>query len=131
MDFLAQCAKLGELTVGINTDLFVASFKPELPIMTTEERMHGIRSLGYTAVVNSSPGKELIEKQAPDILAIGSDWARKDYLKQIDVTQSWLDDRHIILAYIPYIQKFPISSTEIKRRIRNPSRNPGSYGGRL
>jgi bifunctional ADP-heptose synthase (sugar kinase/adenylyltransferase) len=87
--------------------------------MSEIERMHSISRLGYEVSMNESAGRELIDEFQPDILTVGSDWARKDYLSQIDVTQDWLDERHIILAYIPYVQTLPISSSEIKRRVRS------------
>jgi hypothetical protein len=52
---------------------------------------------------------------APDMVAIGSDWARKDYYTQMAFDQDWLDDRGISLCYIPYTQG--ISSTAIKERM--------------
>jgi hypothetical protein len=51
----------------------------------------------------------------PDLVVIGSDWARRDYYKQMGFTQDWLDQRGIGLAYIPYTQG--ISSTIIKERM--------------
>jgi cytidyltransferase-like protein len=116
VDFLKQCSRLGEVMVGVNSDAFVGSFK-QRPVMNALERMYAISGLGYETVLNESSGRELIEELIPDILAVGSDWARKDYLKQIDVTQDWLDERNIMLAYIPYVQNMPISSTEVKRRV--------------
>ena len=116
--FLRQCEKLGtELVVGVNSDEFVQSFKPA-PIMTEDERLHAIRQFGYCAKLNISAGRDLIAAVRPDVLAIGSDYARKDYYAQIDVTQDWLDERKITLAYIPYVQALPISTSEIRRRIR-------------
>lgn len=86
--------------------------------MTLKERLHAIQLLGYLTKVNKSPGMELIFSVHPDIIAVGSDWAQKDYLAQIDVAQEWLDHEQISIVYIPYVQTYPISSTEIKRRIR-------------
>jgi bifunctional ADP-heptose synthase (sugar kinase/adenylyltransferase) len=121
LDFLKVCEQLGDnLVVGVNSDKFTKSFK-EAPIMNETERMYTLSRNGYYPILNTSAGKSLIEEVKPNILAVGSDWARKDYLKQIDVTQDWLDKRHIILCYIPYIQALPISSTEIKRRVREQS----------
>lgn len=118
IDFLRAAAKLGTaLVVGVNSDEFAASFKRR-PVMDQDERLYAVRQLGYTAVLNTSAGRELIEATAPDVLAIGSDWARKDYLAQIGVTWDWLDDHKITLAYVPYVQHKPISTTEILRRIR-------------
>lgn len=116
--FLGQCARLGsELLVGVNSDRFVLEFKPAT-IMNETERIHSLQQLGYRTLFNDGPGRDLIEQYHPDVLAIGSDWARKDYLAQIGVTQDWLDERKIILAYVPYVQKMPISTTEIRQRVR-------------
>ena len=122
--FLHQCARLGtELYVGVNTDRFVQQFKPA-PVMGEDERAHALRQLGYRVMLNDGPGRDLIESCGPDVLAIGSDWARKDYLAQVDVDQDWLDGRKIILAYVPYVQKMAVSTTEIKRRVLENAQAP-------
>jgi glycerol-3-phosphate cytidylyltransferase len=118
VDFLKSCATLGNLIVGVNTDDFITKFKPS-PTLSLAERQYAVEQLGYTTYPNDGAGKELIEHIKPDILVVGSDWARKDYYKQIDVTQDWLDEHKIIMAYVPYVQWRPISSSEIKRRVRN------------
>jgi glycerol-3-phosphate cytidylyltransferase len=59
--------------------------------------------------------REAIEAVQPDLIVIGSDWARRDYYKQMGFTQDWLDERGIGLCYIPYTHG--ISSTEIKQRL--------------
>lgn len=119
--FLAEAAKLGgRLMAGVNSDRFVRSFKPA-PVMDQDERIHAVALLGYETVLNDSAGRDLIGRVRPAVLAVGTDWAPgrgKDYLAQIDVTQDWLDERRIILAFVPYLQWRPISSSEIRRRIR-------------
>ncbi len=45
---------------------------------------------------------------------IGSDWARKDYISQLGVTQDWLDDRGIGICYLPYTKG--ISSTMLREQ---------------
>lgn len=116
VQFLKRCALFGEVMVGVNSDAFVKTFK-RAPIMSEMERVHAITELGYEVLLNETSGRELIEDFQPDILIVGSDWARKNYLQQIGVDQDWLDNRNIILAYVPYTQTLPISSTEIRRRI--------------
>lgn len=108
------CNKLGNLTVGVNSDEFVERYKGKPPIQSELERMQFFKELGYKILLNESAGKELIEAQMPDIVAIGSDWAEKDYLNQIDVSQSWLDENGISILYIANPRV--ISTTEIKRR---------------
>jgi len=116
--FLNQGRRLGtELVVGVNTDRFAAEFKPA-PIMNQRERLHALGQLGFTVRLNDSAGRDLIQTVAPDVLAVGSDWARKDYYAQIGVDQDWLDEHKIIMAYVPYVQHLPISTTQIVNRIR-------------
>lgn len=118
VDFLRAAARLGaEMTVGVNTDAFAASYKRR-PVMTQDERIYAVRQLGYPALFNDSAGRALIVEVSPDVLAVGSDWARKDYLAQIGVTWDWLDERRITLTYVPYVQHWPISTSEIIRRVR-------------
>jgi len=65
--------------------------------------------------IGGTDSRPAIELAAPNMVAIGSDWARKDYYTQMAFDQDWLDDRGIALAYIPYTQG--ISSTAIKERM--------------
>lgn len=120
--FLRECARwTGELLVGVNSDTFTASYKRRA-VMTQDERMHALRSLGYEVVLNDGPGRELILQKKPGILAIGSDWARKDYYAQIGVTQDELDFAGICLMYVPYVSTgMPMSTSEIIRRIKENS----------
>lgn len=114
--FLKQCESFAdEVLVGVNTDEFVDSYKGERPVFGYDERCGLIRNLGYQVVHNNGAGRECIAQYRPSIIAIGSDWARKDYLKQIDVTQDWLDELGIMLLYIPYTKG--ISTTDIKKRL--------------
>lgn len=116
VDFLERCATLGALTVAVNSDEFASTFK-DAPIMSQTERTYAVAQLGYRTILNDSAGKELIKEEHPDVIAVGSDWARKDYLKQIDMTQDQLDGLGITLAYVPRDRWKPMSSTEIRRRI--------------
>jgi glycerol-3-phosphate cytidylyltransferase-like family protein len=73
-----------------------------------------------TYVIPNEGGQDstlAINRVCPDIIAIGSDWARKDYYKQMTFTQDWLDENEISLMYIPYTQG--ISTTELKKRLRD------------
>jgi len=52
----------------------------------------------------------------PDIIAIGTDWAHKDYFAQMQFDVDWLEAHGIGLLYLPYT--LGISSTEVKKRLR-------------
>lgn len=111
---------MGLVSVSLNTDGFIQAYKGKPPVMSFDERRAVLEACRWVDRVIPNEGgadsKIAIEKERPDIVAIGSDWARKDYYKQMGFTQDWLDERGIMLLYIPYTSG--ISSTEVKRRLR-------------
>lgn len=125
VNFLRQCARLGSVYVSLNTDEFIEEYKGKPPVMSFNERYEVLTEYRSVHVIMSNDGgadsKEAILQVRPDIIAIGSDWARKDYYKQMGFTQDWLDEQGISLIYIPYTQG--ISSTEIKKRLIDPEVN--------
>ncbi len=120
VNFLRACAEIGSVTIALNTDEFIAEYKGKPPIMNYYERWNVLTELKCVArvVLNiaGTDSKLAIEEVMPNVIAIGSDWARKDYYKQMGFTQDWLDDLDISLLYIPYTPG--ISTTELKRRIQ-------------
>jgi hypothetical protein len=64
--------------------------------------------------------KPAILDVCPDVIAIGSDWARKDYHSQMGFSQDWLDQQNISLLYIPYTAD--ISTTILKARLVDSNR---------
>jgi cytidyltransferase-like protein len=118
-NFLARCAELGEVVVSLNTDEFIEAYKGNAPVISYAEREAVLLSCrSVSAVIPNFGGadsKPAIEMTTPDIIAIGSDWARRDYYAQMGFSQDWLDDRGISLIYIPYTAG--ISSTAIKARL--------------
>jgi cytidyltransferase-like protein len=118
--FLRKCEQYADnVIVGINSDDFVLRYKGTAPLFKYNEREYLIAMLGYETIRNDSAGRELIEEVGPDIIAIGSDWARKDYYKQINVDQDFLDSYEISMLYIPYTPG--ISTTSLKERLRDTS----------
>lgn len=120
VEFLRKCALMAnEVVVSLNTDEFIEAYKGNPPIMTYKEREAVLKACVWVDEVVPNIGdadsKPAILQEKPDIIAIGSDWARKDYYKQMQFTQDWLDDHDISLAYIPYTKG--VSSTDIKRRL--------------
>lgn len=122
-NFLRQCAEYGELNVGLNTDEFIEKYKGSKPLFTWEERSKMLAQLPYVKQIFPYNGPEdtaeVLNINLFDIIAIGSDWARKDYYKQMDFTQDDLDEAGISLIYIPYTKE--ISTTEIKKRVKSNS----------
>lgn len=121
VDLLRRCSDLGLVVVSLNTDEFINKYKGKSPIHTYEEREEVLLSCKYVHSVIPNRGgqdsKPAILDVRPDYLAIGSDWAGRDYYKQMDFTQEWLDEQDITLVYIPRIR--PMSSTLVKERVKS------------
>lgn len=118
VQFLRRCKQLGDVTVALNTDEFVARYKGEYPVCSYEERQQVLAACRYVSLVIPQDSEDLgpqIERIRPRYLAIGSDWARKDYYAQIGVDQDWLDERGIILTYIPYTKG--VSTSDLRSRL--------------
>lgn len=117
--FLQRCAEFGNVVVSLNTDEFIEEYKGKSPVLSYADRREVLMACRYVERVVPNLGgadsKPAILAVDPDMVVIGSDWARKDYYKQMGFTQDWLDERGIGLAYIPYTQG--ISSTIIKERM--------------
>ncbi len=118
--FLERCAELGRVVVSLNTDEFISVYKGRPPVMTFAERAAVLRACRWVDdVVPNRGGADStisIEDVAPDLIVIGSDWARRDYYAQMGFDQDWLDARGIGLVYIPYTKG--ISTTDLKTRMR-------------
>jgi cytidyltransferase-like protein len=116
---LARCAEFGPVTVALNTDIFVRRYKGSAPVCDYAEREAVLSACIYVHDVIPNTGghdsKPAIESVRPDIIAVGSDWATRDYHAQMGFTQDWLDERGIMILYIPYTSG--ISSTAIKARL--------------
>lgn len=120
VNFLYKCSQLGEVVVALNEDEFIERYKGKAPVMSYEERATVLQSCIYVDRVIPNRGgadsKPTIEEVNPDIIAIGTDWARKDYYQQMQFSQDWLDEMDISLIYIPYAHG--ISTTDIKARLK-------------
>ena len=122
VNFLRQCKEVGDhVTVSLNTDEFIYRYKGEYPIISYEERKEVLLSCRYVdRVIPNTEGedsKPTILDVNPKFIVIGSDWAKKDYYKQMNFTQQWLDDNGYVLIYIPYTNS--ISTSLIKEKLKN------------
>ena len=119
INFLSKCKNVADkVVVALNTDEFVSEFKKS-PIMNYEERRLSLSYCQYVdEIVPHAFGKDskpTILSVKPDIIAVGDDWAHKDYYQQMSFTQDWLAQNSMTLIYIPYTKG--ISTSEIKARI--------------
>ena len=120
VEFLRRCAELGSVTVSLNEDEFIEKYKGKRPVISYQERKDVLLGCRWVdRVVPNVGGADSclsISLVSPDLIVVGSDWARRDYYAQMQFDQDWLDERGIGLVYIPYTQG--ISSTAIKERLR-------------
>jgi glycerol-3-phosphate cytidylyltransferase len=95
----------GRVVVGLNTDRFITDYKGRAPIQPYAQREAMLRACRLVDLVVANIGgedsKPCIEMVHPDLLTIGDDWYQRDYLGQLGVTQAWLDQRKLKIAYIP------------------------------
>lgn len=112
-----QFANGGRVIVGLNSDEFVREYKGIECHDKFEVRKMNLMKSGYVSeVVLNSGGRDskiIIESVQPDLIVVGSDWAKKDYYSQMDFSQDWLDDRGISLAFVPYTKG--ISSSLLRK----------------
>lgn len=120
VEFLRRCSEIGRVVVSLNTDEFIELYKGKRPVMNYDERKAVLQALRYVDYVIPNVGGHdstiAIEQVKPDMIVVGSDWAKRNYYNQMCFDQDWLDDRGIGLCYIPYTEG--ISSTDIKGRLR-------------
>jgi cytidyltransferase-like protein len=117
---LRQCKKIGDkVVVSLNTDEFIREYKGTVPLMNYEERKHLLLGCRYVDEVVPNTGgadsKPAILQVKPDFIVVGSDWASKDYYKQMQFTQEWLDEQGIVLCFVPYT--IGISTSDLKERL--------------
>lgn len=124
ISFLKRCARLaagGPVTVGLNTDQFVLSYKKRRPVMHFDERFAMLSECKYVNnIMRNISGADLRPsinacKPAVDIIAVGSDWACKDYFAQTGLSDTWLEGNNILLVYVPYTPS--VSTSQLRERI--------------
>lgn len=119
-----ECRKLagedGKVIVAVNRDQFVKQFKGRAPVMSFDERFEVIAAIRYVDDVVDNNGTDqaaLIELMKPDWLAIGVDWANRDYYGQLGISPEWLAQRHISLAYLAHECSATVSTTRLRSRL--------------
>lgn len=128
INLLHACKKLagegGVVTVSLNTDEFVQEYKGFKPVQDYRNRARNLLKTGLVDYVIENSGgadsKPAIIEVRPDIIVIGSDWAKKNYYAQMGFTSEWLDDKAILLVYVPYTEG--VSST-IFRHVMKEEQN--------
>ena len=123
MNFLRQCRLLagpnGSVIVSLNTDDFIERYKGRAPMQSYRVREAVLRNCTYVNKVvpniGSEDSKPAIEAVDPDVVAIDTGWAFQDYYAQMSFTQQWLDERGIVLVYLPRTPG--VSTTQLRQHL--------------
>jgi len=120
VNLLKWCKNIGDkVVVSLNTDEFISSYKGKPPVVSFDERKEVLLSCKYVDEVipnyAGADSKPAILSVMPNVIVIGSDWAKKDYCLQMGFDQDWLDSHGIGMCYVPYTAD--ISTTKIKERM--------------
>ncbi len=120
LELLKKAKKLGDrLIVAINGDDMVSKYKRK-PIFNEEDRLAIISSLRLVDeafIIRIFDNKKVMIDRKVDIIVHGTDWDRDSYLKQIRVTESFLDENEISLELVPYTNG--ISTSDLVNTIKN------------
>lgn len=113
--------KDGCVSVGLNTDEFIFKYKHLRPVMNYTERYNTLMELPFVDQVVKNDqadgsAKRPILDTGSSLIVIGTDWGRKDYLKQTGLTWEWIEKHELCLVYVTYTPN--ISTTIIKERIK-------------
>lgn len=107
----------GEVWVALNTDEFCAQYKRK-PIMSYAERRAMLESCKYVHRVIENVGgfdsKPSILECDPHVIIHGTDWVGESFKKQLGVTDEFLKENEIDIAYFQYTEG--VSTTDIIKR---------------
>lgn len=107
----SRCRELagpdGRVVATVNSDKFVTEFKGRAPVMGEWDRATMVGAVHWVDRCfvhrHGFDAKPTIRWVEPQVLVVGSDWADRDYLGQLGVTQAWLGERGIVVDYVPLL----------------------------
>lgn len=120
VELLKRSKNLGEkLIVAINGDEMVASYK-RAPFFSEEDRLEIIKCCKYVDeafIIKEYDNKKPLITYNIDAIVHGDDWEAKSYMKQIRVTEDFLEEHNIELVLLPYTKG--VSTSELIDSIKN------------
>lgn len=106
------------VTVAVNSDEFVLRFKNKKPVQTLQERLAMVAAIRYVDEVQVNDGTDqpgLILAAQTDVILVGDDWEHRDYVTQLGIDQSWIENHHVDIRYLKRVGGW--SSTQLKARV--------------
>lgn len=111
--------KFGRVIVSLNRDSFILRYKQKPPTMTYAERFEVLSELRNIEQVVENIGDEdskpAILASRPTHIVSGSDWTRARLMKQMGLTERFLNKNGITIVIFP--DSDPIHSSDIKKRM--------------
>lgn len=115
---LSRASEIGPVTVSLNRDEFAARYKRQ-PVMTLSERYEVVASCMFVDRVIINQGDEdsrpAVLASGAQVIVHGDEWPRAGLLRQMRITEPWLDKHRIVLRQIPYTGT--VSTSDILRRV--------------
>lgn len=103
--FFKRLSVYGRVAAALNTDEFAARYK-RTTVCPLDERLEMVRGCRYVTDVYVNHGDEdssaVILESGCTHIAHGDDWKGDGLLKQLGVSQEWLDDKGVEMLYVPY-----------------------------
>lgn len=119
IELLKKAKSIGErLIVAVNGDDMVAEYKRR-PFYPEEDRLEIIKNCKFVDeafIIRGYDNKEYIEKYHIDAIVHGDDWERSSYLKQIKVSEEYLNARGVEMVWVPYTSE--ISTSRLIKQIK-------------
>lgn len=124
LNIINEAAKLGDVQIGLLTDMAIASYK-RLPYLSFEQRkmiVEAIKGVQNVVAQETLDYRPNLERYKPDYVVHGDDWKegvqRKTRQEVIDILAKWNGK----LVEIPYTAN--ISSTKLNKAIKEIGTTP-------
>lgn len=113
--------RIDKIVVALNTDEFTLKYKGRLPIVSLPGRMEMLRhcTLVDSVVVNTGneDSKPAIMVVRPDYIVHGDDWTGPALMKQMGLSEEFLEEHGIEMLYIPL--KHGYSTTTLIKKAKD------------
>ena len=120
LEILRRSKELGgKLLVAINGDQMTAKYKRR-PYFLEEDRLELVKACKYVDeafIVNQFDHKQILIDKEIDIIVHGDDWEKKSYMKQIRVSEDFLERNNIELKLLSYTKG--ISTSNLIKNIKH------------
>lgn len=120
----------GHVVVSVNTDEFNYRYKGHYPIIPRDQRIDMLRACRYVdqVIVNvgDEDSKPAILSIMPDFIVHGTDMSRETLMRQMNITDNFLEEYNIELRFYPYSEK--VNTSAIREEILK--RKWGQFGPR-